>query len=89
MRSKKSRSRWSRAMAFFVCTTIVLCGLSATCRTWPFYTNYWGGLIYGPVAMAIGLLGLYIAVFRWEKSIEPRVDKRGRRVAWPGDESRW
>ncbi len=76
-------------MACFICITILLCGLGATFRTWPFYTNYWGGLIYGPVAMAIGLLGLYIAMFRWEKSIKPRADKKGRRVAWPSDEPMW
>jgi uncharacterized membrane protein len=30
------------------------------------YSNYWGGIVFTPIAILIGILGLVIVVFRWE-----------------------
>jgi hypothetical protein len=38
-----------------------------------FYTNYFGDLVFAPVALLIGFFVLYLAIFRWD-----RVARRGR-----------
>src|SRR5262245_15730615 len=43
-----------------------------------FYSNYWGGLVFGPCAILIGTCWLYVAVFRWRKFLEPPERLKGR-----------
>jgi hypothetical protein len=31
------------------------------------YVNYWGGLVFGPALILIGLLLLYAVFFRWDR----------------------
>jgi hypothetical protein len=42
------------------------------------WQNYWGGLVFAPVAILFGLLLLYAAIFRWDKMNKPPGDKKGR-----------
>ena len=32
-----------------------------------FYSNWWGGLVFAPLAVLIGIFLLYLIVFKWEK----------------------
>ena len=43
------------------------------------WSNYWGGLVYPPFAVLVGLLMLYVAMFGWERLIRsPKRDKKGK-----------
>jgi len=54
------------------------------------YHNYWGGVVLAPLAIAIGLFVLYLAMFRWrELSKHPeRLKGRAARRARRADEYR-
>ncbi len=43
---------------------IVLAGVQRLLRGDFFYNNYWGGLVFGPLAIAIGAFCLNLVVFR-------------------------
>jgi hypothetical protein len=32
-----------------------------------FYLNWWGGLIFAPLAVIVGIFFLYIVIFKYEK----------------------
>lgn len=29
------------------------------------FENYWGGLVFAPIAMLVGALALFVALFKW------------------------
>jgi hypothetical protein len=43
-----------------------------------FYPNYWGGPVFGPLAIAVGVFGLYLAVFHWHKLAQRQERLKGR-----------
>jgi hypothetical protein len=52
------------------------------------YSNYWGGGVFAPFAILMGVLFIYIAIFRYDAFKKPRVDKKGRRIRFPADDFR-
>lgn len=32
-----------------------------------FYSNWWGGLVFAPLAVFVGLFVLYLSIFKWKK----------------------
>ena len=58
--------------------TVILLGAAPLFRGDFFYSNYWGGLVFGPLAILIGLCGVCVAVFRWRKFLEPPERLKGR-----------
>ena len=61
-----------------VALSLMLQGIQ-TLRTGEFfYDNYWRGLVFAPLAIAIGAFALYLAVFRWRKLAPPRERLKGR-----------
>jgi hypothetical protein len=51
------------------------------------YQNYWGGVVFAPLPIAVGLLILLAAIFRWKKLVGPRMDKKGRPIKSPFDDN--
>jgi uncharacterized membrane protein len=70
--------------------SLILLGIATLRRGDLNYRNYWGGLVFAPVAIAIGLVFLCMVMFRWRKlSQDPtplrgRVTRRARRAAEDG-----
>ena len=53
------------------------------------YRNYWGGVVFVPIAIVILLLFLLV-LWKWDKWKKVRSDKKGRYIDWPGDDwKRW
>jgi energy-converting hydrogenase Eha subunit A len=52
-----------------------------------FYSS-WGGIVFAPVAIIIGLLGLIITAFK-QKVFAPPPKKKSRFRGWPGGRSRY
>lgn len=67
--------RSSRAWRYFVRLVMLLLGLvpitfgiSVILKGQYFYSNYWGGVVFGPFAIVVGLIIIFIALFsNWEK----------------------
>ena len=52
------------------------------------YTNYWGGLVFPPFAIVLGLALLVIAAL-WPDALSKRIkNKRGREVRFPHQDVR-
>jgi hypothetical protein len=53
---------------------LILTGVAHIVKGSVGWTNYWGGLVFPPVALLFGALLLYITLFRWKKFLSPRED---------------
>jgi hypothetical protein len=72
--------RIGRVIFTLVALSLMLSGIE-TLRTGEFfYKNYWDGLVFVPVDIAIGAFCLYLAVFRWHK-LGPRSERLKGRAA--------
>ncbi len=78
MANRKPKNAFRRIVLILISLILLGTGINSTFSLWPFYRNYWGGIIYGPIAIAVGFLVLYIGIFRASKLNEKLVDKRGR-----------
>ena len=59
---------------------LLLMGTSSMLRGNPNYGNFFGGVVFAPVAIIIGLLLIVIAIFRWNSMRDINaVRKRGRK----------
>ena len=89
MLSKRQKDHIGRIIVSIACTLIIATGLAASLKAWPFYANYWGGMIFGPIAIAIGILGLYIAIFKYEQA--NKIDREARKKGYksPLDNIKW
>ena len=34
------------------------------------YQNFWGGLVFSPIAIIVGLILIYIIIFRWQSFLQ-------------------
>jgi hypothetical protein len=49
----------------FVGLSLILAGLQALCSGRLHYQNYWGGSVFAPFAIALGLAVLIMLVIKW------------------------
>ncbi len=74
-------------MGVLVALILILFGVAALLKGDLGYRNYWGGLVFAPYAIAIGLFILIAVVFRWRKlsqkpeQLKGRAARRARRAA--------
>ncbi len=68
----------ARVVMGVVCLSLVLTGLKASLSDDMSYENYWGGVVFGPVAVVVGLFGLVVAVFLWHQVGNSPKKLRGR-----------
>lgn len=59
--------RLARAIFALVALSLVLAGARPLLKGDLFFSNYWGGPVFGPLAIVIGVFCLYLVVFRWRK----------------------
>ena len=83
----KERNRDFRGRVFF---TVMIIVVLARCAYYLVrgdldYRNYWGGVVFVPVAIPILLLMLLV-VWKWGKWKKVRSDKKGNYIKWPGDD---
>jgi len=63
---KKRRELLGRLGLGFFGIILVLMGLSSIHKGELNYENYWGGVVFAPVAIIMGILVLIIVIFRWK-----------------------
>jgi uncharacterized membrane protein len=63
---KKRRELFARLGLGFFGAILVLMGYSNIYGGKLNYSNYWGGIVFAPVALIVGILILIIVMFRWK-----------------------
>ena len=66
MIDKKKQDRLGKIFVSFFAILIILLGISSFFNGKLNYSNYWGGVVFAPIAIIIGLLLLYIIWFKWK-----------------------
>jgi hypothetical protein len=87
-RKAKTPSSSGRILLAFVSLMILILGGSALLRGNLNYQNWWGGVVFAPFAILIGLAGLSIVVFA-PKALTGNVNKRSRIRGWPTGKARY
>jgi hypothetical protein len=78
---KKSKKILLQSFAVLIALSVITVGVGPLfLKDALFYKNVWGGLVFAPFTVAVGLLLLYIIIFKWDKMSEiDRPKKRRRR----------
>jgi hypothetical protein len=86
-KKKVPRSRCLNQVIFvLLALCIIFLGIGALLKGDLVYRNYWGGAVFAPMAIAIGLFILYVVLFRWRKlsqkpeRLKGRAARRARRA---------
>jgi len=88
MRASIKNGVWGRAVGILICLAVIAKGTFSLYKSGWVYSNYWGGLVFAPIGILVGLLFIYVIIFRWDTLNKPMVDKKGRRIRFPGDDFR-
>ena len=59
--------KFSRLMFGFLAVILIALGASVLNKKQLYYTNYWGGAVFAPVAIFGGIMILFIVIFKWKK----------------------
>jgi hypothetical protein len=70
--------RLGRVIFTLVALSLILAGVLALLRGDLFYSSYWGGPVFAPLATAIGVFCLYLSLFRWRKLAQRPERFKGR-----------
>lgn len=55
-----------RVVAGLVMIGFLVAGVLSLLKGGLLYKNHWGGLVFAPIAIPLGLFGLYLVLFRWQ-----------------------
>ncbi len=63
----KFKKKFIRFGLVVVALMVIGTGLIPLLKGDLFYSNWWGGLVFAPVAVLTGLFFLYLVIFKFEK----------------------
>jgi len=78
----------TRTLASVLAVFLILYGVAQITGGRVSYENYWGGLVFAPFTIVLGILLLYIALFRFDRLRRVQRDKKGRPLRFPVDDFR-
>ena len=85
---RKFLQRRMRALVMGVAVFLILSGIAHILTGRVSYENYWGGLVFAPFTIVLGVLLLFIGAFRVDRLGTVWRDKKGRPVRFPADDFR-
>ena len=83
------RGRRRRLFTIVLAAVLIAGGVYTLGRGELAYHNYWGGTVFAPFAIAIGVLLLLLALFRWPRLDRIRTGTDGGSGTRPGSRSIW
>ncbi|NCC52459.1 MAG: hypothetical protein EOM20_14745 [Spartobacteria bacterium] len=87
MLTKKKREQFGRAGLGCASVLLITGGLLYLLQSVSFYRNYWGGIVFAPLAILVGMAALWLTVFHWKRLCKPLIkDKKGRSINLPTDD---
>jgi hypothetical protein len=84
--NRRKRDILNRAVAGFLSLILIGGGFLAIFGNNLNYRNYWGGVVFAPIAILTGLLLLGLIIFNWNKLQQSPKDKYGRKIEFPADD---
>jgi hypothetical protein len=82
--SKQFRSqRGSRIVFAFISLFLIALGVGTLLNHRMEYANYWGGMVFAPFVILIGLGLLFVVLFRYDAMLETDRKKHSRIRGWP------
>ena len=67
---KKNKDLHTRIVLGVFSVIIISMGISAILTGTINYSNFWGGVVFAPIAIIIGTLILIIVTFRWNSTVD-------------------
>jgi fumarate reductase subunit C len=89
MKKPLKSSRTHRAVLALISLVIITLGIGALFNGHLEYRNWWGGFVFAPFAIVIGLFALLIAIFSTRSLQETAAGKRSRIRGWPTGRARY
>ena len=84
--TKTQRARVGRIALIAVGLLFLMTGIFDIVRGRLFYPNYWGGPVFAPITILVGLLAMIIGIFRFKNLDSPPREKDGRPTKFPGND---
>jgi uncharacterized membrane protein len=75
----KSRDRFVRVTTGFIALFLIMLGVVHVIGGRPVYQNAWGLGVFAPVTIIVGLILLFIVIFRWSQFRESALYGNARR----------
>ena len=85
---RKFLQRRMRALVMGLAAFLILYGIEHILTGRVSYKNYWGGLVFAPFTIVVGVLLLFIGAFRFDRLGTVWRDKKGRPDRFPADDFR-
>jgi len=65
--NRKKKRKLIRFTFISIALLFIFFGVTTLMKGNLHYTNYWGGLVFAPVALLIGVILLFVAIFKGTK----------------------
>jgi len=70
---KKRAKRIYQGFAILIALAVITTGLRLLLfKGHMFYNNWWGGLVFSPLTIVVGLFLLYLVIFKWDKMLKTK-----------------
>ena len=91
MRKLLANTRFSAALLILFAFSLILSSTTDLLRGRLHYGNYWGGPVFAPLAIVLGVFLLYVALFKWGRINErsPKLRGKAARLARKAEETRF
>jgi hypothetical protein len=67
MKKSKRNRLLLQSFASLIAMAVITVGIRPLLKEDTSYHNWWGGLVFAPVTIIIGLFLLYLVIFKWGK----------------------
>jgi hypothetical protein len=67
MQKSKTKKRLLQLFASLIALAVISTGVRYLMKDASFYQNWWGGLVFAPLTVLVGLFFLYLVIFKWDK----------------------
>jgi len=64
MLSEKKRERYAIIFISFFAIVLIIIGIASLYSVELNYSNYWGGVVFAPIAIIVALITLFIIIFK-------------------------
>jgi len=61
-----------RASSVLIALAVIATGIRGFVKGSYSYNNWWGGLVFAPITVIVGLFVLYLVVFKWDSLMDTK-----------------
>ena len=65
--TKKRKDKLGKIFLIYSALLIIFYSIVSLMKEEYYYSNYWGGVVFAPIGIVVGLLVLYIVLFKWKE----------------------